>query len=81
MKPPRNQHYLEDVPVGELLRAGPNAVQHESHALMVLLPDDGEDLVLLREAGRDKVVDVGQLDHELVGVVQNLARPLVSVLT
>ena len=71
---------LEDVAICKLLRAGTDAVQHEGHALMVLLPDDGEDLVLLREAGRHVVIDVRQLNHELVGIVQDLTGSLVGVL-
>ena len=69
----RQYVYLEDVRVGQLLSAAADAVQHEGEMLVVLLEDDLEDAVLLREAGRHVVEDVRQLHHKLVRRVEDVA--------
>lgn len=74
------QQHLEDIGVGQLLSACSHAVQHEGQVLMVLLPDDMKDAILLREARRDKVINVCKLSYKAVGIVEDLVGALVSVL-
>lgn len=74
------QQHLEDIGVGQLLSACSHAVQHEGQVLMVLLPDDMKDAILLREARRDKVINVCKLSYKAVGIVEDLVGVLVSVL-